>query len=796
MANDTERALELECQTLLAGSPYRSPIFLPTDKIALPDKVRGLRHVARICSQDLDAVYRPRLRALREQFKGRTRCFLIGNGPSLNETDLSVLKDEVTFAVNGFFLKARELDWTPTFYLVEDHLVAEDRAEEIRAFKGPVKLFPAYLGYVFEPCEDTIFYNHQPRKSYPHGFDFSMEADRITYTGCTVTFSMMQIAAWLGFEEIYLVGVDASYVIPDDAQESKDYGVGVLDMKSDDPNHFHPDYFGKGYRWHDPQVDKMIEAYGEARRALTGTGQMIYNAGIGGQLDVFERRRFHDLFPHARKPEEMRAAQSGPAYPRLLVLDMTASGNGTATGEIKSNLLAGWPADRLLQIARHSWDGLALVRPDGAGGWAQSVCGQDDARQAAQAFEPDAVLYRPVPDVPWLHGLAMELLHALGKPVIAWMMDDWPSDLAGRDRDQWLALEPDLLRLLTHAQARLSICEAMSANFEARYNAPFTALANGVRPRDWPARAPHEGRRLRIRYAGGLAANMQRASVLQVARVVEKLGQAGHPVTLEINTKPWCLRETAQDYARFAHTRLTAENRSPEAYRDWMQRADATLIAYNFDAASLRYVRYSMANKLPECLASGAVLLAHGPQEAATIDYLKRHDLGVVIDHESEEALEAAILELMDDPRRRQALADEARAFAFEHHDLDALHEALRACVAEAARSRKGGLPEAFQLYELPPPSLPAQAAPVQTAQAQDILEAAAGQSGEMLLGVLLAELLLRPEATRARLCEDVSLMEQVDSALDSRPEDDRLRAHLLARLRAGEEAGGQLRLA
>lgn len=271
-------------QSLVEQLPVRSPIFLPTDKVPLEDRIRGLRHVLQIYSHDLEAIYRPRLRALREQFRGRKRCFLIGNGPSLNDTDLSVLKDEVTFAVNGFFLKARELDWTPTFYLVEDHLVAEDRAQWIHGFKGPIKLFPAYLGYAFEPSDDTIFYNHRPRKSYPHGFDFSLDADQVTYTGCTVTFSMMQMAAWLGFEEIYLIGVDASYAIPADAKESREYGVGVLDMKSDDPNHFDPDYFGKGFRWHDPQVDKMIDAYREARRALEGTGQTIWNAGIGGAL--------------------------------------------------------------------------------------------------------------------------------------------------------------------------------------------------------------------------------------------------------------------------------------------------------------------------------------------------------------------------------------------------------------------------------------------------------------------------------------------------------------------------------
>lgn len=710
--------LEQEYQDLLAKLPSRAPIYLPTDKIPLEDKIRGVRHVIQIYKHDLDAVYRPRLRALREQYKGRKRCFLIGNGPSLNETDLAVLKDEVTFAVNGFFLKAADLEWKPTFYVVEDHLVAEDRASWINDFKGPIKLFPAYLGYMFEASEDTIFYNHRPRKSYPHGFDFSMEADKITYTGCTVTFSMMQLAAYLGFEEIYLIGVDASYAIPEDAKESKDYGVGVLDMKSDDPNHFDPNYFGKGFRWHDPQVDKMIEAYAEARRTLEGTGQMIYNAGIGGQLEVFERRSFHSLFPNARPPEVVLAQGHARVYPRLLLLDMTPFANGTATGEIKSNLFAGWPADRLLQVARHGKDGFALSRPDADKGFATKPCSEQAAREAALGFQADVVLYRPVPDVPWLHSLAMSLLQEIGKPVVAWVMDDWPRDLAERDPEQWRALGPDLLSLLKHAHTRLSICDSMSSAFEARYGASFLALANGVRVSDWPERPAHSGRRLRIRYAGGLAANMQRASLLRVARAVERLGKSGHAISLEINTQPWWMREAKDDFASFEFTSVTDETRPLDVYRGWLRRADAVVIAYNFDDETVRYVRYSMANKMPECLASGAVLLAHGPADAATIGYLKEHGLGLVVDQEDEAALEKSLLDLLNDPERRQALSEAARAFVFENHNLDILHERLRQIVVDAARSDTGGIPLAVRQDE--PPVIAAPPEPVASPAPRD----------------------------------------------------------------------------
>jgi len=286
---------------IVRSLPLKSPIFLPSDKLPLDQAVRGLERVKAIYAQRLDAVYRPRLAALKERYANAPRCFVIGNGPSLNQMDLSLLKDEITFGVNGFFLKARELEWTPTFYVVEDHLVAEDRAEEIEAFKGPTKLFPASLAYCLEEGEDTIFFDHRPRLRYPDAFDFSTDAGATTYAGCTVTFTCLQLAFYMGFREIYLIGVDADYVIPSDTVANVKDGVGVLDMDSEDPNHFDPSYFGRGYRWHDPQVAKMIAAYEEANRTVAGTRTRILNAGIGGKLEVFPRVDYYSLFDHTQR---------------------------------------------------------------------------------------------------------------------------------------------------------------------------------------------------------------------------------------------------------------------------------------------------------------------------------------------------------------------------------------------------------------------------------------------------------------------------------------------------------------
>ena len=679
-----ERALEGQSQTVLEQVyqaaldrlPSKAPIFTPTEKIPLVDKIKGVEHVRRIYRHDLDALYRPQLRELKERFKGRKRCFLIGNGPSLNETDLRCLKDEVTFAVNGFFLKAAELDWLPTFYCVEDHLVAEDRAAWINDFKGPIKFFPAYLGYMFPPGEDTIFYNHRPRKSYPHGFDFSLEADKITYTGCTVTFSLMQLAAYLGFEEIYLIGVDASYEIPDDVEEGDDYDVGVLDMKSDDPNHFNKDYFGKGFRWHDPQVHLMVEAYKEAHRTLEPMPQTIYNAGIGGKLEVFERRAFADIFPHARAPQEVlaendahAAAKEAARVPRLLVIDMTAMGNGTATGEIKSTLLAVWGAGDILQVSAPRSDTMAVVRPYGPGSFREEPMDEAAIREAINDFDPEAILYRPLADRPALHRFAMAEIEARQLPLVTWIMDDWPERLRAKDAALHAALDTDLRNLFDRSVTRLSISEAMSRAFETRYGAQFVSIANGIHPHDWPGARRHEGARLVLRYAGGLAPDMNAAAIQRVARAVEARAAAGQDITFEINTQPHWLKTSGHLFDGFTATRLTAVQRTTVDDRAWLAKADALLIAYNDDEPSLRYVRYSMANKLPECLSSGAALLVCGPRGVATVDTVLERGLGQVVTSTDQGDLEAALAELSS-AERRSALSSAAWSAVHVHYDL------------------------------------------------------------------------------------------------------------------------------
>lgn len=607
----------------------RSPISLPTERVPPRAAISGLEQVRALYEHDLDRTHRPRLRALRGARSGR-RCFIIGKGPSLSDTDLGKLRSETTFATDGFFLKMPELDWVPTYYVVEDQLLGEDRAEELQALAGPTKLFPASLAYALRPDEHTIYFDHRPRKRSRHGFDFSFDADVNTYTGGTVTYTCMQLAAYLGFQEIYLVGMDADDPIPVDA----------------------------------------AGAFAEARRATESRGISIVNATVGGNLEVFPRIDFDALF--RAKPTE-----------RLLVIDHTLIGNGTATGEVKAAILGNWPANNVMQVYDRSGGRLRIA------GGPVDVDDTTSLMKQVGDFDPDLILYRPVPHTEALHDFTVELLHQTNLALAVWIVDDWPTAYALKDPVAATRLDADFRALLERADARFSISPAMSAAFHERYGLPFVPIANGVDPAHWAPVQLRPGGPVSVRYAGGLAENMTLETVAMVARAVERLAASGLDISFEIRTHSHWQSASAGFMEGLEHTIITTSDLPIEEYRRWLAAADILLIAYNFDPHSRDYIRYSLANKLPDCLASGAAVLAVGPDDVGTIAMLGDLDVSERVTEPDVDLLDGALRRLAASPEERFEMGRRAQQLAFSTFHVRHMREAFEAAVSRVASSHR-----------------------------------------------------------------------------------------------------------
>ncbi len=233
-----------------------------------------------------------RLISLKNCHAGR-RGFVIGSGPSLNLMDLSLLAGEITFVSNAFFLGFETVGFHPTYLTVEDPLPAEDYAAELNALTGLTKIFAHDLRYCLRTTPETIFvyfdryYTDWRHTSFPR---FSPDAVDRLYWGGTVAFMSLQLAWHMGIREVYLVGVDLDYTIPDHADGD------VIVSREADRSHFHPAYFGPGKRWHDPKVERMARSFARAGEYFHCHGGALYNATVGGRLEYLPRVEFTHLF--------------------------------------------------------------------------------------------------------------------------------------------------------------------------------------------------------------------------------------------------------------------------------------------------------------------------------------------------------------------------------------------------------------------------------------------------------------------------------------------------------------------
>ena len=221
-----------------------------------------------------------RLREMKDRYRGE-RCFIIGNGPSLRDMDLSVLRDEHTFGLNRAPLLFTRMGFQTTFLVCVNRLVIEQSGDEL--LNASCAKFVSWQGRRFLPASADVTYLKSRR-----GLAFATDPSRGVWEGGTVTYVAMQLAHHFGFETVILIGVDHSFATKGPPnQETISAGS--------DPNHFDPSYFGKGYRWHLPDLERSEMAYGLAKRQFEASGRTILDATVGGKLTVFAKVSFDAL---------------------------------------------------------------------------------------------------------------------------------------------------------------------------------------------------------------------------------------------------------------------------------------------------------------------------------------------------------------------------------------------------------------------------------------------------------------------------------------------------------------------
>lgn len=233
-----------------------------------------------------------KLLAMKNKYSGQ-RCFLVGNGPSLKAADLDMIANEVSFGCNMIYKIFDKTKWRPTYYFITDIVYTENLSKEIEQYVNSPMIMHgrAYRSMKIKPQDVTYVYSLSQD-------DYKVRGNMLAYyipAQATVMTFMIEMAIYMGFREIYLLGVDCTNSFttghfndnytPSEldkvnlARARKTLGNPKLTLAE----------LGE-YR-----LGRAIKAFEIIAEYAGRKGVKIYNATRGGQLEAFPRRSIDDI---------------------------------------------------------------------------------------------------------------------------------------------------------------------------------------------------------------------------------------------------------------------------------------------------------------------------------------------------------------------------------------------------------------------------------------------------------------------------------------------------------------------
>lgn len=220
------------------------------------------------------------------------RCFIVATGPSLRKEDLEKLHENKEFCIsmNGVFGSFGEFQWRPDIWVCVDASAIkmwEDSIMDIDV--KDIFVSDAAMNVDYSRFEQRchIFHSIFGREVFTEGV-FTEDFSTKVLHGSSVTNVCIQLAVYLGFEEIYLLGVDNSYLKKGKQHFNNENEERIKETKV--VSKYKRQELGDILVKHNQIIYTNSKLYAENHSIK------IYNATRGGELEVFERVDFDSLF--------------------------------------------------------------------------------------------------------------------------------------------------------------------------------------------------------------------------------------------------------------------------------------------------------------------------------------------------------------------------------------------------------------------------------------------------------------------------------------------------------------------
>lgn len=219
-----------------------------------------------------------KLHEIKNIYKGKP-MLVVGNGPSINNTPLHQFSNIPSIGMNKIDMLFDKTTWRPSLIVCVNNLVVKQNWKKWLQEDIPVHLSWKSRHYISrKKREDFEYFLSVDSRQ------FSVDVSKYVGSCGTVTFTALQYAHYMGADPVIIVGVDHSFQVSEGSKPAD-----IEKRKGVDVNHFDPNYFAAGSYWGVPDLESSEIAYAHAREMFERDGRRIYDATIGGKLNIFDK---------------------------------------------------------------------------------------------------------------------------------------------------------------------------------------------------------------------------------------------------------------------------------------------------------------------------------------------------------------------------------------------------------------------------------------------------------------------------------------------------------------------------
>lgn len=290
-------------------------------------------------------------------------------------------------------------------------------------------------------------------------------------------------------------------------------------------------------------------------------------------------------------------------------------------------------------------------------------------------YKPD-IIYTPLGSINIMY-LAYKVSIKYNILIYPHFMDDW---IATKYARNIFLIIPRfvqnyyLKKIFERTGKAFTICEKMAHEYSNKYNKSFLPLMNCVDDSLPSKESDMDENTVRYCYSGGFHLNRWK-SLEFLCGCLERF-ESDKSIELNIYSKESDWQMYKDKFVKYSFVHFMGFISQTEML-DQLKKQTILIHIESFDKEVIEYTRLSISTKIPEYLSMKKAILAIGPSDIASIEYLKINQCAFIVDRKEEDLLQNEIEKIMDLDLREEVAVNAYFLFK-KNHTKEAQQQLLR----------------------------------------------------------------------------------------------------------------------